>query len=355
MKYYSLLFLVLLITSCSNEWKELGFSESQENNAKEMGFEYPLDYQEALDLGLSFDELMAYRNGKFYDIEQFNYARKYNLKTRSEVSYQQNQCVITPTDGLVCPDTQYGGLGTSYGELGSLSSRFEYHLAKLNKQIDASEIEIVLDCSSVHPSGTSRKWRGHYRTVFIKAASDLIPAEQKRLVKYFFANRDTLAKYHRVTQQDIQRKSRNSDQYDIYHSDVMAIMSYGFYIYRYNDGTGYVETNEIKPWKVIIDGSWHTNDDSYSFITPTGGRFNIDRKTGEGKKTEDISRSVGIAWKLKCEVFEGDVKTYLINDVLKAPIKKAISEEIEAINKQKAAALARKKEEEERNSMENKF
>tara|TARA_B100000963_G_C22544470_1_gene633773 strand:- start:94 stop:1155 length:1062 start_codon:yes stop_codon:yes gene_type:complete len=353
MKYYSLLFLVLLITSCSNEWKELGFSETQENNAKEMGFENPLDYQESLDLGLSFDELMAYRNGKFNDIEQFNYARKYNLKTISEVYHTQLRCVITPTDGLVCPETSYKphDLGTSYGELGSLNSRFEYHLAQLNKKIDASKIEIALDCSSVHPSRTSRKWRGHYRTVFIKASSDLIPYDTKRLVKYFFANRDTLAKYYRFSNVDIQRKSRNSDQYDINNSDVMAIISYEFYKYRYNDGTGYIETNEIKPWKVIIDGSWQANDDSYSLITPTDGRFDIDRKTGEGIMTRIIRRSVGIAWKLRCEAFEGDVKTYLINDVLKAPIKKAISEEIEALNKQKAG----KKAEEERNSMENKF
>ena len=352
MKYYSLLFLVLLITSCSNEWKELGFSESQENNAKEMGFENPLDYKEALDLGLSFDELMAYRNGKFNDIEQFNYARKYNLKTISEVYHTQLRCVITPTDGLVCPETSYkqDKLGTSYGELGSLSSRFEYHLAQLNKKIDASKVEIALDCSSVHPSRTSRKWRGHYRTVFIKAASDLIPYDTKRLVKYFFANRDTLAKYYRHSNVDIQRESRNSDQYDIYNSDVMAIISYEFYIYRHFDGTETL-TNEIKPWKVIIDGSWQANDDSYSLITPTDGRFDIDRKTGEGKTTKGIRRSVGIASKFRCEAFEGDVKTYLINDVLKAPIKKAISEEIEALNKQKAG----KKAEEERNSMENKF
>lgn len=342
MKNYIVLFSVLLIiTSCSNEWEELGFSKSQEEKAKEMGFENPLDYKEALDLDIkSFSVLSAYRRGGFNDKVQFAYAIRFNLISPTEVKNHiiSTSCIDTPSYGQVCTlkDVPIFGYSLaksvllesnlnidSYDEFGP---RLEYELTKSNRHIDNSSIETVLDCSSNHRQ---------YRTVFVFTEKKLIPYTQWEILDddFYFKLSDTSM---------LSPRPRTS-----------ALMISTFKEYWSNF------ENKMQPeYKLVQSSLANVSPDSLTFFLyktlRDGWRYiDIDRKTGLGKRNGVVPRA--IAGDFECKAFEGDIKTYLKEEVLKAPMTKVIAKQIEDLNKKKAEELAKKKKEEERAKLENKF
>tara|TARA_B100001093_G_C26692419_1_gene955408 strand:- start:69 stop:1097 length:1029 start_codon:yes stop_codon:yes gene_type:complete len=342
MKGYSLLFLVLLTTSCSNDWEKSGFNDSQEQNANERGFKNPEDYQAALDLGIyTYNGLITYRNGGFKDIEEFKYALKFKLNSQRDVnSHRNSNCVSTPTYGLVCKYNE------SYDEL---LPRFEYHQTKLNNAIDASKIEFALDCKSVKRGKSA--FGGHYRTVFIKTNSNLIPNEQKKLMRHSFAS---------MYGQKRDKYTSGDGYYNYISNSNIAIMSFESYTRSYSRNKNTVwEYNvdyETDPYMAIVDGSWFTDDDSYVFSTVAFSSILIDRKTGFGKRKRNPGDPSNVAEGFDCKEFTGDVKTYLKDDnVLTGAIAKEVTDQINLLRKKKAEELARKKKEEDRNKMENKF
>tara|TARA_B100000900_G_scaffold394144_1_gene391316 strand:+ start:812 stop:1852 length:1041 start_codon:yes stop_codon:yes gene_type:complete len=346
MKRYTLLFSVLfIIAGCSNEWEELGFSESQEEKAKEMGFENPVDYKEALDLDISsVSDLLAYRNGGFNNALEFEFAQRFSLNSLEKVKeYKQQNCETTPTYGEVC----------TYDELfNELIPRFEYHQTRLNNAIDESKIEFALDCKSIKRSKS--EFGGHFRTVLIKTNSNLIPLEQKKLMRHSFASM-------RGQKKD---KYTNSDGYynyiyygsnGTYITDNIAILSFESYTKSYlrNDIRVDYETGS---YMAIVDGSWLTDDDSYTFSTFAFSPILIDRKTGFGKRKRNPGDFSNVAESFNCKKFTGEVKNYLKDDnALTGAIFREVASQIDLLRGKKAEKLAKKKKEEERNKMENKF
>jgi hypothetical protein len=342
MKHLSLLFLILVITSCSNEWEELGFSKSQEEKAKEMGFENPLDYKEALDLDIKrFSVLSAYRRGGFNDKVQFAYALRFNLISPTEVKNHiiSTSCVDTPSYGQVCTANadfyelrEFYSLAKSvllesnlnidsYDEFGP---RLEYQLTKSNRHIDNSSIEMALDCSSNHRQ---------YRTVFVFTEKKLIPDTQ-------WAKLDD----------DFYFKQSNTSE--------LSPRTHALMISTFKENWSNFE-NKMRPeYKLVQSSLANVSPDSLTFYLyktiRDGWRYiDIDRKTGLGKRNGNVSHAY--AKDFECKAFEGGIKTYLKEEVLKAPMTKVIAKQIEDLNKKKAEELAKKKKEEERAKLENKF
>jgi len=353
MKYYSLLFLVLLITSCSNEWEEHGFSESQEQNAKERGFENPLEYEAALELGIdNFDALMIYRNGGFNDIEQFKYARRFKLNSLSDVnSHKKNNCVFTPTYGEVCTFDEM------FNELGP---KFEFHLERLNKAVDETEFEIALDCRTIktpykprYVGGSWVGYEGHYRTIFLKLSGPLLYAKEKELLNNEFFPLNFEGNNIRPIHSD----NRDAFRGLINVNDAMALMYFEQYRRKWSADGFANRSNDIPPHTPILAGNWQANDGFYHFHS-NDLKHSIDRKTGIGEVSKTRTRIN--SWNLFqdefiCKAFEGDAKTLLKDNVFKPALTKIFSQQIEALNKKKAEELAKKKKEEERNSLDNKF
>jgi hypothetical protein len=372
MKHYRILFLVLLITSCSNEWKEYGYSASEIERAKYLGFENPVDYKEAIDLGISsYHDFSAYRFGEYENLSQFKYAKYFRLQTLSEVKNHITSisCVDTPSYGQVCSIfpfielfrsqvydlarpllAQFDLNLTSFDEFGP---RLEYYLTRANEHIDYSDIEVALDCSSNHEY--------NYRTVFILSHKTLISPFHfdilrrdpiKALISYRsnkFAPRRHAEDYNFLVDREYE---------DLTNAIVIRSFSRPMdYLHsgrEFPGGPGYTQIVSAKSWEITDDFHYLHFDGSYN----TSSSIQIDRKTGFGKKGDGIDRPLYLtnySYSYQCKPFNGDVKKYLKNDVFKHPITHVVKNDIKKVNRIKAEELAKKKKEEERAKMENKF
>lgn len=371
MKFYSLLLSVLLIASCSNEWNEYGYGASEAERAKKMGFENPVDYKEAIDLGISsYRDLSAYRFGEFENLSQFKYAQNFYLKTLSEVKNHITSisCVDTPNYGQVCSGIPFIDLYeskvwdlafpllaefdlnlTSYDELGP---RIEYYLTRANELIDGSSIEVAIDCSSNH--------KDNYRTVFILSNKTLISPFHFNILR-----RDPIKA---LITRESSPYALPPEDYNLLTdrryenlTNAVVIRSYrkpwelppGKEGWEFPGGPGYTRITSGYRWE-ITDNFHYLHDDGAS---SSSSEIQIDRKTGFGKKgngkTSILPRSN--AKSFQCKPFNGDVKKYIKNDVFKPHIMHVVKKDIEVVNRIKAEELAKKKKEEERAKMENKF
>lgn len=368
MKFYSLLLSVLLIASCSNEWKEYGYGASETERAKKMGFENPVDYKEAIDLGISsYRDLSAYRFGEFENLTQFKYAQNFYLKTLSEVKNHITSisCVDTPNYGQVCSTIPFIDLyeskvwdlalplfaefdlnQTSYDELGP---RLEFYLTRANELIDGSSIEVAIDCSSSNIK--------NYRTVFILSNKTLISPFHFDILR-----RDPIKKLIRSKgpYYDIYGKMRlvgdynllaNSKYEDLTNAIVIRTIKGPYHSNYPIDGPGLIkQIKSVDSWDITDDFHYLHIDGRYNNDT----KIQIDRKTGIGKEGNGKTIFSSYAKNFECKPFKGDVKIYLKNDVLKPYIMYVVKKDIERVNRIKAEELAKKKKEEERAKMENK-
>lgn len=419
MKQLSLLFIVFLITSCSNEWEELGFNEHQEQKAKEMGFRNPVDYQQALDLSIKsntelitfrdkakengfenpidyqqaldleintfsqliafrdeakangfknpfdykealslsliYDDWIFYKKGNFTNIEQFNYAKKYNLQSQKSVIWHKDNCLDTPSYGLLCSNSE------KYNELGP---RLEYHLTRLNRAIDETEIEVAIDCSHTQvdfgkrPANPFRAnsqipYSGDYRSIYLKFDSKLLHAREAEILSREFYQ--------------LNNKAQKIDGWRGYSLETakraIALIFYEQERRSYRRYP-YVDFYDVSPHIVILNGQWVTDNDFHYFNSGQSQRV-INRKTGNGKIKEKLIMSAGWishAKEFACEPFEGNIKKFLKDDIFIPALKKVVSQQIEVLEKKQADELARKEKEEylkkleeERKKMENKF
>jgi len=343
MKNYSLLFLIFLIISCSNKWEEQGFSENQEQEAKEMGFENPIDYQHALDFGINtntefiafrqkvhqsgfvnfsdykealdleitnFDDLKFYRDGGFKDKEQFKLAQRFRLDSLDELKeFNQHNCAQTQTYEEVC---------TYHEMFDDQEPRLEYHLTKINQSIDASEISTAVDCKNAIPSP-----KGHYRTVFIKVDNDLIPSQQKKWLNNKLTPYRAYNKYEKAT---------NFNGL-VHMTDSIAIIFNNGYErerctvtqdLRAIGGSRYAclasDIEKYPSYTAIMGGYWRSDENYHYFISDARKRkydaftFRMNRKTGLGYLDKELS-SLSHSDTLQCKAFSGDVKSFLKNDV----------------------------------------
>lgn len=324
------------------------------DKAKEGGFKNPYDYKEALSLGLIYDDWMIYKEGNFISIEQFDYAKKYNLQSKIAVIWHMENCINTPSFGMLCNNSE------KYNEL---DPRLEYHFTRLNEALDKTEFEIALDCSTIKTPYKFPYWKvgqfegyeGHYKTILLDVNGPLIYAKEKALLnkEFYPLNNDG----NPISP----GKLDNSDAFrGLKHVNVgMAIMFFEQYTRRYVEASGYVSNTDIPPHEVILPGYWLLPDDFYTFVDSWNGITHIvDRKTGTGKITKQEGR---FKWwdpfqgQFVCKAFEGDIKNLVKNEVFKPTLRKVLSQQIEALNKKKAEELAKKKREEERNKLEYKF
>lgn len=370
MKFYSLLLSVLLIASCSNEWKEYGYGASETERAKKMGFENPVDYKEAIDLGISsYRDLSAYRFGEFENLSQFKYAQNFYLQTLSEVKNHITSisCVDTPNYGQVCSKIPFIDLHeskvydlaspllaefdlnlTSYDEFGP---RLEYYLTRANELIEDSSIEVAIDCSSSNIK--------NYRTVFILSNKTLISPFNfhilrrdpiKKLIQSKDPYYDFNMKEELVVVDDYNLLTNR--KYEHLTNAIVVRTIKGPYDRHYpKDGPGLKRITSVDSWiksddfhYLHIDGIWNIDT-----------KIQIDRKTGIGKEGDGKTTSSSYAENYECKPFKGDVKIYLKNDVLKPYIMYVVKKDIEWVNRIKAEELAKKKKEEERAKMENKL
>ena len=343
MKNYSLLFLIFLIISCSNKWEEQGFSENQEQEAKEMGFENPIDYQHALDFGINtntefiafrqkvhqsgfvnfsdykealdleitnFDDLKFYRDGGFKDKEQFKLAQRFRLDSLDELKeFNQHNCAQTQTYEEVC---------TYHEMFDDQEPRLEYHLTKINQSTDASEISTAVDCKNAIPSP-----KGHYRTVFIKVDNDLIPSQQKKWLNNKLTTYRAYNKYEKAT---------NFNGL-VHMTDSIAIIFNNGYErerctvtqdLRAIGGSRYAclasDIEKYPSYTAIMGGYWRSDENYHYFISDARKRkydaftFRMNRKTGLGYLDKELS-SLSHSDTLQCKAFSGDVKSFLKNDV----------------------------------------
>ena len=237
------------------------------DKAKEGGFKNPYDYKEALSLGLIYDDWMIYKEGNFISIEQFDYAKKYNLQSKKAVIWHMENCINTPSFGMLCNNSE------KYNEL---DPRLEYHFTRLNEALDKTEFEIALDCSTIK----TLTYKGHYRTIILNINGPLIYAKEKALLnKRFYPLKTDGYPIGPL-------KTDGSDAWrGLEHVNVgMAIMYFEQYRRRYANADGYVASFDIPPHKVILPGYFLPPDDFYTFVDKRNGLTHfVDRKTGTGK------------------------------------------------------------------------